>query len=183
MFIVHVWSSITLQWVNDKCSLYMYDPRLLYSELTQIVAEVVADPTLPRTEDHPCPRCRHKESVFFQSQTNRAEEGMRLYYVCTSPNCGHRWTEWMNPVSSNKTSKFLLQTFRRSEIIDETLMRFALLDLSWLFLAMAPPSRDIFQREYLNQFMWKLKIETHFGWHDWWYCFVFTVKLDDMLIW
>ncbi|XP_022097263.1 DNA-directed RNA polymerase II subunit RPB9-like [Acanthaster planci] len=62
-------------------------------ELTQIVAEVVADPTLPRTQDHPCPRCKHKESVFFQSQTNRAEEGMRLYYVCTSPNCGHRWTE------------------------------------------------------------------------------------------
>ncbi|XP_071801715.1 DNA-directed RNA polymerase II subunit RPB9-like [Asterias amurensis] len=62
-------------------------------ELTQIVAEVVADPTLPRTEDHPCPRCKNKESVFFQSQTNRAEEGMRLYYVCTSPNCGHRWTE------------------------------------------------------------------------------------------
>ncbi|XP_038066697.1 DNA-directed RNA polymerase II subunit RPB9-like [Patiria miniata] len=62
-------------------------------ELTQIVAEVVADPTLPRTQDHPCPQCKHKESVFFQSQTNRAEEGMRLYYVCTSPNCGHRWTE------------------------------------------------------------------------------------------
>ena len=51
----------------------MYDFHLIYSELTQIVAEVVADPTLPRTEDHPCPRCRNKESVFFQSQTNRAE--------------------------------------------------------------------------------------------------------------
>ncbi|KAL5473110.1 hypothetical protein EMCRGX_G027556 [Ephydatia muelleri] len=26
------------------------------NELTQIVAEVTQDPTLPRTEDHPCPR-------------------------------------------------------------------------------------------------------------------------------
>lgn len=29
---------------------------LWYSELTQIVTDVVADPTLPRTEDHLCPK-------------------------------------------------------------------------------------------------------------------------------
>ena len=29
---------------------------LFYSELTQIVTDVVADPTLPRTEDHECPK-------------------------------------------------------------------------------------------------------------------------------
>jgi len=27
-----------------------------FSELTQIVTDVVADPTLPRTEDHECPK-------------------------------------------------------------------------------------------------------------------------------
>ena len=53
------------------------------SELTQIVAEVVADPTLPRTEDHPCERCGHRESVFFQSQTDRAEV-MSLCLIFTS---------------------------------------------------------------------------------------------------
>ena len=63
------------------------------NELTQIVAEVTQDPTLPRTEDHPCPRCQHKESVFFQSQSRRAEDEMKLYYVCTAEGCGHRWTE------------------------------------------------------------------------------------------
>ena len=31
-------------------------PFLFYSELTQIVTDVVADPTLPRTEDHECPK-------------------------------------------------------------------------------------------------------------------------------
>lgn len=86
----------------------------LYSELTHIVPDVISDPTLPRTEDHPCPKCHHRwifiillyfirqfnfflcmyrEAVFFQAQTRRAEEEMRLYYVCTNPHCSHRWTE------------------------------------------------------------------------------------------
>lgn len=50
---------------------------LSQSELTQIVGDVIADPTLPRTEDHPCPQCRGKEAVFFQSQTNRAEVSLQ----------------------------------------------------------------------------------------------------------
>ncbi len=41
--------------------------------MTQIISDVIADPTLPRTEDHPCPKCGHKEAVFFQSQSRRAE--------------------------------------------------------------------------------------------------------------
>ncbi|CAH0600831.1 unnamed protein product [Chrysodeixis includens] len=60
-------------------------------ELTHINPDVVSDPTLPRTKDHMCPKCNHREAVFFQGQTRRAEEEMRLYYVCTS--CKHRWTE------------------------------------------------------------------------------------------
>lgn len=43
-------------------------------ELTQIVSDVVHDPTLPRTEDHTCPKCGHREAVFFQAQSRRAEE-------------------------------------------------------------------------------------------------------------
>ena len=35
-------------------------------ELTNIVADVIGDPTLPRSEDHPCPKCKHREAVFFQ---------------------------------------------------------------------------------------------------------------------
>nr|CAB3265022.1 DNA-directed RNA polymerase II subunit RPB9-like [Phallusia mammillata] len=62
-------------------------------ELTQIIADVAQDPTLPRTKDHSCPMCHHKEAVFFQSQSTKADEGMRLYFVCTNPQCGHRWTQ------------------------------------------------------------------------------------------
>ncbi|CAD5222971.1 unnamed protein product [Bursaphelenchus okinawaensis] len=73
----------------------IYRNRLTHEidELTQIVADVAQDPTLPKTEDHPCPRCSHKVAVFFQAQSRRAEEEMRLYYVCGAPGCGHRWTD------------------------------------------------------------------------------------------
>ena len=35
-------------------------------ELTNIVSDVIGDPTLPRSEEHPCPKCKHREAVFFQ---------------------------------------------------------------------------------------------------------------------
>jgi DNA-directed RNA polymerase II subunit RPB9 len=62
-------------------------------ELKLINPDVVADPTLPRTTENRCPRCGHKEAVFFQAETRRAEEEMKLYYVCTSISCRHRWTD------------------------------------------------------------------------------------------
>lgn len=77
----------------DNMCVYVNKVTHEVDELTQIVGDVIADPTLPRTEDHPCPQCRGKEAVFFQSQTNRAEEGMRLYYVCCNPTCQHRYTD------------------------------------------------------------------------------------------
>lgn len=60
-------------------------------ELARIVSDVIHDPTLPRTKDHPCPNCHHKEAVFFQGQSRRAEDDMRLYYVCTNNRCTHKW--------------------------------------------------------------------------------------------
>ena len=48
--------------------------------MTQIIADVINDPTLPRTEDHPCPKCNHKDAVFFQSQSVRAE--VSFYFHC-----------------------------------------------------------------------------------------------------
>ena len=63
------------------------------NEMSNINTDVIQDPTMPRSEDHPCPRCRHRESVFFQSDTKKAAADMRLYYVCTNTNCCHRWSE------------------------------------------------------------------------------------------
>ncbi|EFA05226.1 DNA-directed RNA polymerase II subunit RPB9 [Tribolium madens] len=80
------------QHADSKC---IYVNKIMHEidELTHIVPDVISDPTLPRTEDHHCPECNHREAVFFQAQTRRAEEEMRLYYVCTNPMCAHRWTE------------------------------------------------------------------------------------------
>eukprot|EP00112_Aurelia_sp_Birch-Aquarium-sp1_P004076 Seg1464.1 transcript_id=Seg1464.1/GoldUCD/mRNA.D3Y31 product="DNA-directed RNA polymerase II subunit RPB9" protein_id=Seg1464.1/GoldUCD/D3Y31 len=77
------------------------------NEMTQIIADVVADPTLPRTQDHLCPRldqfhyssdlylclesfptstlkspctCGHNEAVFFQSQSSKAD--VNSFAVC-----------------------------------------------------------------------------------------------------
>uniref|UniRef100_A0ACB8FTK8 DNA-directed RNA polymerase II subunit RPB9 n=1 Tax=Sphaerodactylus townsendi TaxID=933632 RepID=A0ACB8FTK8_9SAUR len=34
-----------------------------------------------------------KQYSFSDLTVARAEDAMRLYYVCTAPHCGHRWTE------------------------------------------------------------------------------------------
>ncbi|XP_063678381.1 DNA-directed RNA polymerase II subunit RPB9-like [Bolinopsis microptera] len=62
-------------------------------ELQNIVGDVITDPTLPRTQDHPCPRCSQCLAVFFQAQSSIADQGMRLYYVCCNQQCNHKWTE------------------------------------------------------------------------------------------
>ena len=56
---VHFWtylpapSSSIVDELNDSSK---YIVQSIDSELTQIVTDVIADPTLPRTEDHECPK-------------------------------------------------------------------------------------------------------------------------------
>ncbi|OTF79576.1 DNA-directed RNA polymerase II subunit RPB9-like protein [Euroglyphus maynei] len=80
------------QMAENSC---VYVNRIMHEidELSRIVPDVIHDPTLPRTKEHPCPSCGHKEAVFFQGQSRKAEDDMRLYYVCTEPKCTHKWTE------------------------------------------------------------------------------------------
>jgi DNA-directed RNA polymerase II subunit RPB9 len=49
--------------------------------LLQIVQDVTADPTLPRTKDVRCPQCNHNEAVFVSQNT---ESGMTLYFNCVN---------------------------------------------------------------------------------------------------
>ena len=63
------------------------------NEITYIYTDGIGDPTMPRFNDHPCPVCHHREAVFFQAETSKAENEMKLYYVCTNVSCTHRWTE------------------------------------------------------------------------------------------
>lgn len=75
----------------DNSCVYVNKITHEVDELARIVSDVIHDPTLPRTKDHPCPKCQNKEAVFFQGQSRRAEDDMRLYYVCTNPRCTHKW--------------------------------------------------------------------------------------------
>merc|ERR1712203_1175979 len=77
----------------DSSCIYVNRITHEINEMSNINTDVIQDPTMPRSEDHPCPRCRHRESVFFQSDTKKAAADMRLYYVCTNTNCCHRWSE------------------------------------------------------------------------------------------
>lgn len=42
--------------INNVCKSSSILCLSFSSELTQIIADVSQDPTLPRTEDHPCPK-------------------------------------------------------------------------------------------------------------------------------
>jgi len=75
------------------------NPRIYFNEIlhtteekTVIVHDVATDPTLPRTSAK-CAKCGHREAVYFQSSSTRADEAMTLYFVCTSVGCGHKWKE------------------------------------------------------------------------------------------
>ena len=52
--------------ITDNIFIYVNKIMHEVDEITNIVADVIGDPTLPRSEDHPCPKCKHRESVFFQ---------------------------------------------------------------------------------------------------------------------
>merc|ERR1712241_186140 len=79
--------------IADNNCIYVNKIMHEVDEITNIVADVIGAPTLPRSEDHPCPKCKHREAVFFQAESRRANEDMRLYYVCTNVHCCHRWAD------------------------------------------------------------------------------------------
>ena len=58
------------------------------AEKTVVVTDVRADATLPRTKQVECPKCGHREAVFFNAIT---AEGMTLFYQCL--NCVTKWNE------------------------------------------------------------------------------------------
>ncbi|GMH19915.1 hypothetical protein Nepgr_021756 [Nepenthes gracilis] len=76
----------------DSNCVYRNEIHHAVGERTQVLQDVAADPTLPRTKSVRCTQCNHGEAVFFQA-TSRGEEGMTLFFVCCNPNCGHRWRD------------------------------------------------------------------------------------------
>lgn len=75
---------VLLQVADNHC-IYVNKITHEVDELTQIVSDVIHDPTLPRTEDHPCPKCGHREAVFFQVYFFfQLQSILFMYCICSS---------------------------------------------------------------------------------------------------
>ena len=54
--------------------------------------DIISDKTLPRSRDVKCEECGHEEACFFQARGLSEDDSMKLFFVCTKPDCGHQWT-------------------------------------------------------------------------------------------
>ena len=106
--------------IADNNCIYVNKIMHEVDELTNIVADVIGDPTLPRSEDHPCPKCKHREAVFFQViitqclkiaqkvAFNIASEASYVYilsgqkFIINAQN-GQLWRLWSNSVTRHVT--------------------------------------------------------------------------------
>ncbi|KAJ2755416.1 DNA-directed RNA polymerase II subunit RPB9 [Coemansia nantahalensis] len=75
----------------DNYCVFRHEVLHIPSERTMVVTDLGSDPTLPRTQDVPCPKCNRTKVVYFQSQSRHADTPMTLYYVCCWSECKHRW--------------------------------------------------------------------------------------------
>ncbi|OMJ10335.1 DNA-directed RNA polymerases II, IV and V subunit 9B [Smittium culicis] len=77
---------------SDTNCVYRHEVIYTPSEQTMVISDLSTDPTLPRTNLIPCPKCSYEEAVHFQSQSRHPDTRMTLYYVCCNPNCQYRWS-------------------------------------------------------------------------------------------
>ncbi|ORX53873.1 polymerase II polypeptide I, 14.5kDa [Piromyces finnis] len=75
----------------DNQCVYRHEVQHIPIEETMVITDLSADPTYPRDNNHPCPKCGHEVAVYFQSRSRRADTSMRLYFACCNKDCGHRW--------------------------------------------------------------------------------------------
>jgi DNA-directed RNA polymerase subunit M/transcription elongation factor TFIIS len=54
--------------------------------------DIISDATLPRSREVHCEECSNDEACFFQARGLSEDDSMKLFFVCTRPNCGHQWT-------------------------------------------------------------------------------------------
>ena len=65
----------------------------IFSEQSRSYSDFPSDPTLPRTNKRPCPKCKYAEAVFFQTHDRRRDTPMTLNFVCCNSTCNHVWNE------------------------------------------------------------------------------------------
>ena len=65
-------------------------------EITNIVTDVTGDPTLPRSNERPCPECRHREAVFFQVSSEISFGSFRISFVSSFLCCPGLKFYWLS---------------------------------------------------------------------------------------
>ncbi|CAI0626646.1 unnamed protein product [Linum tenue] len=65
------------QEVAENYCVYRNEVHHSAAERTQVLQDVAADPTLPRTKDVQCAECKHHEAVFFQAEIMPTGNGQR----------------------------------------------------------------------------------------------------------
>ena len=58
--------------------------------LDVIPQDIITDPTLRRQETT-CPACGHNQAVVLQAVAGRNSKKLTLIFVCTAPECRHKW--------------------------------------------------------------------------------------------
>jgi DNA-directed RNA polymerase II subunit RPB9 len=61
------------------------------NRLDMLDTDMASDPTLPRTFDTRCPKCKGKEAVFFMSRSGGKDSDMGLVFLCANDACLHKW--------------------------------------------------------------------------------------------
>ena len=79
--------------IAENSCIYVNNITHEVDQLTNVNPDVIGDPTLPRSDEKCCPQCHHRKVVYFQSDSFKSEDEMKLYYVCCNSECAHRWTE------------------------------------------------------------------------------------------
>ncbi|KAI9089816.1 DNA directed RNA polymerase II polypeptide I [Phlyctochytrium arcticum] len=76
----------------DSTCVYQHIVSAQAKEQTLGSKDLANDPTFPRASKT-CPKCGYHECVFFQSRSKHRDATMKLRYVCSNTQCGHRWTD------------------------------------------------------------------------------------------
>ncbi|TBT98269.1 subunit Rpb9 of DNA-directed RNA polymerase II [Hamiltosporidium tvaerminnensis] len=71
--------------------------RVYYDRMTKVKddaysthsKDLVSDPTLPRTNLAPCPKCNRRDACYFQKRDRQQEVALTVCFVCCS--CFHSW--------------------------------------------------------------------------------------------
>lgn len=150
--------------------------RFSNSELTEIVADVAQDPTLPRTEDHLCPKwvC---EPLECHNNLHLPSSNYSHFLCCCRRQVPAQWS-CLLPVSEQKIwGMYAMHIIHHNDTLYGGWCSQGLL-LASTMLSHPPLSVIVYTCLYFLWLLWTL----HFGWGRWPFCHVTCAGWDETLL-